>query len=136
MRKIYIASHGKYSEGIVHALRLLVGENDVQAICAYCDDINDSEDLVKQFDNITRDAGEASEIVIFTDLMGGSITNEAMKYLVKHENVYLMTGVNLPMILEFALSGDDSIEDAVKKAINAGKEGITFVNKLIESSKR
>jgi len=37
MREMYIATHGRYAEGIVSALNLLIGDDHgVTPVCAYC----------------------------------------------------------------------------------------------------
>jgi mannose/fructose-specific phosphotransferase system component IIA len=40
MREMYIATHGRYAEGIVSALNLLIGDDHgVTPVCAYCGEI-------------------------------------------------------------------------------------------------
>ena len=40
-----------------------------------------------------------NELIIFTDLLGGSINNIFLKYI-DSENVYLIAGVNLAILIE------------------------------------
>lgn len=47
MREMYIATHGRYAEGIVSALNLLIGDDHgVTPVCAYCGEIESTAELV------------------------------------------------------------------------------------------
>ena len=51
MREMYIATHGRYAEGIVSALNLLIGDDHgVTPVCAYCGEIGSTAELAARFD--------------------------------------------------------------------------------------
>ena len=51
MREMYIATHGRYAEGIVSALNLLIGDDHgVTPVCAYCGEIESTAELAIRFD--------------------------------------------------------------------------------------
>ena len=55
MREMYIATHGRYAEGIVSALNLLIGDDHgVTPVCAYCGEIGSTAELATRFDAIAR----------------------------------------------------------------------------------
>ena len=71
------------------------------------------------------------EVVIFTDLLGGSINNSAVSVLMRHRNVFVVAGINLTLLLEFLLCEEATTEAAIIYATSAARESIVFINPLI-----
>jgi PTS system mannose-specific IIA component/PTS system mannose-specific IIB component len=66
------------------------------------------------------------------DLFGGSPFNAASIIAMQHENMEIVAGVNLPMILEVLGSRDfSSITELLRVAENSGKEAIKVLTKNI-----
>lgn len=129
MRKFLIATHGAFSKGIRSSLDLIIGDTyNTFLIQAYLDENNTVEDeLATILATITAD----DELVIFTDLLGGSVNNIMLQNALR-ENVHIVSGINLPLVIEVILGDADIpvieiIEDALVKA----KEQMVYVNKLI-----
>lgn len=129
MRKFLIATHGSFAAGIKSSLEIIAGPTEnVFLIQAYTDGNKSIEDELKGvLQNITSD----DELIVFTDLTGGSITNQAVQFALK-ENVYIVSGINLPLLLEVILADPDApVTDIIEAAILNAREQIVFVNKLI-----
>lgn len=96
MRELYIATHGRYAEGIISALNLLVGDDHgVTPICAYCGEIGSTTELATRFEVIAQDsASKGNELVLFTDMPGGSVNNTAVQLLVKYPHTHVISGAN------------------------------------------
>lgn len=72
-------------------------------------------------------------VLFMVDLFGGSPFNAASIIAMKHENMEIVTGVNLPMILEVLGSRDfSSVSELLSIAENSGKEAIRILSKNIE----
>ena len=132
MSKIIIASHHKLAEGLKNTLEYILPNSiEIIPITAYVDD-KSIEDLVSRvFDKI----GEEEQIIAFTDIMGGSVNQEFAKRIGK-ENYYLITGVNLPLLLNITLllqNGEIDEED-IRNAIEESKNQMIFVNDAMASS--
>ena len=103
MKHIYVASHGHFARGPVNSLLLLIGdEHGVIPVCAYDEDIVTTEQLEQTLEHLIVQAN-GDEVVIFTDLLGGSINNSAVSVLMRHRNVFVVAGINLTLLLEFLL---------------------------------
>ena len=95
MKHIYVASHGHFARGLVNSLSLLIGdEHGVIPVCAYDEDIVTTEQLEQTLEHLIVQAN-GDEVVIFTDLLGGSINNSAVSVLMRHRNVFVVAGINL-----------------------------------------
>ena len=68
------------------------------------------------------------------DLFGGSPFNAASIIAMKNDNVEIVTGVNLPMILETLGSRDFSnLSELLAIAENSGKEAIRVLTKNLQT---
>lgn len=100
MRKILIATHGYFADGIMSSLKLLVGEREeITIINAYVDE----SDVTKQYDAFFETLSVGDETIVFTDLYGGSVNQQLFKYTERYKAV-LITGFNLPILLEVLLA--------------------------------
>ena len=84
MVKIMLASHGNLAAGMLSSAEMVFGKQDnVSVICAYVDGEDDVSTRIKGFiDSIAPD----DSWIIFTDLFGGSVNNEFMKYISNPQN--------------------------------------------------
>jgi fructoselysine and glucoselysine-specific PTS system IIA component len=130
-RKFLIAAHGALAAGIKSSLDLIIGAMDnVFILQAYIDENASVEDDLKE---ILKQVNENDELVVFTDILGGSVTNQVLQHAIR-PNVYIISGFNLPLVIEVLLADADSpIEGIIEDAINGAKEQMVFVNKLIST---
>lgn len=93
---IVVITHGKLSQQLLETASMIMGEaNGVSAV---------TFTARESLDNLRQKANEAideykSGCLILTDIMGGSATNICIE-LMKMEKIEVVTGVNLPMLLE------------------------------------
>lgn len=52
------------------------------------------------------------EIIVLTDLFGGSVNNEFLQYI-NQDHVYLVAGLNLPLLIELVSRLDAEVETTV-----------------------
>jgi PTS system N-acetylgalactosamine-specific IIA component len=79
------------------------------------------EDLLRQ---AIADTGAR---VVFTDLQAGSCTMAARRVMRDRGEVLFVCGVNLPMLLDFALSAEPTPQAAARHAIERGRAAIMSV---------
>lgn len=130
MRKFLIATHGAFAQGIRSSLDVIIGETEnLFLIGAYLDqNISVEDELMPVLDQITED----DELIIFTDLLGGSVNNIMIREALR-PNVHLVSGFNLPLLIEIILADTDTpVEEVIASAILNAKEQMAYVNKLIE----
>lgn len=134
MREIYIATHGRYAEGIVSGLNLLIGEDHgVTPICAYCGEIGSTAELAVRFEEMAaRAAEQGNELVLFTDMSGGSVNNTAVQMLIKHSHIHVISGVNLIMLMEFCMSTHRETALRLQDSMTAAMEAMQYMNVLPE----
>ena len=98
MRQFIVASHAHFASGIVESIGLLSGEREnVHALSMYVDG---NEDLVKEAAAILDGFAADDEVVVCTDLFGGSVNNEFTKIVQTRPNTHLVTNMNLPLLIQ------------------------------------
>ena len=133
MRKYMIATHGTFASGIKSSVDLIIGESEnVFVIQAYTED---NKSIQPEIEDVLKQINPDDELVVFTDLMGGSITNQILQFDLK-ENVFIVAGINLPLLLDIMLADPEiPVSEVIMTGIQNAKDQMVFVNKLINSSK-
>lgn len=104
--KILLVSHGLMAEGIIDSLKMLIGEVDGLSHITFSRDMG-VEELTKNIsDYLDIHSGN---ILIFTDLLGGTPFNVSSVLTQGREDVKVFYGMNLPIIIE-AASMKDTLE--------------------------
>lgn len=133
MRKFLVASHGYLAKEMVNSAEMIIGENtNIDYVCLTP---KDSQEIIKdKIKTLLEGDDEENELLILTDFFGGSVSNACVEY-VSRKNVYLITGINLPMLLELLLSDKNKpTDEVIKYCIRKGTEGIIFVNELVKNN--
>ncbi|HNW56682.1 MAG TPA: hypothetical protein PLR88_10305 [Bacteroidales bacterium] len=133
MRKFLIATHGTFAKGIQSSLDIIIGHTEnVFLIQAYIDENKSIEDEV---DAVLKQVSDNDELIIFTDILGGSITNQILQYAMR-QNVYVISGFNLPLLLDILLADQETpVNEVIETGISNAKEQMVFVNNLITAKK-
>ncbi|MCJ7612594.1 MAG: hypothetical protein MUP19_10050, partial [Candidatus Aminicenantes bacterium] len=72
-------------------------------------------------------------VVIFTDMFGGTPSNLSFSFL-KDNQVEIITGINLPMLIKFvSLQRSNNLKEVVKKVVEQGKKNIHLASALLHS---
>jgi fructoselysine and glucoselysine-specific PTS system IIA component len=105
MRHVILASHAHFAQGIAESVALLAGTPcDIRVLSCFVDGNNDVAALAQQEIGTIADG---DEVVVCTDLLGGSVNNEFLKIVQGRANVHLITNMNLPLLLTLTLGLDD-----------------------------
>ena len=84
------------AKGLKQTVELIMGkQSNLHAIAAYDDE---QESLKKQIaDQITSNSNE--KYLFLTDIIGGSVNTTIAQMIEDKENMFLVTGMNLPLVL-------------------------------------
>ncbi|MBF0787311.1 MULTISPECIES: PTS sugar transporter subunit IIA [unclassified Streptococcus] len=111
-RGILIASHGDFAKGALMTSEMFVGETTTDRVRVLSlmpgENISDFEQLFK------KQVGELlkvnREVIILTDLIGGSPNNVALSQFIDQERVHIVTGFNIPLLVELISSYNVEID--------------------------
>ena len=124
MKQILIATHGKMASGIRYTAELIVGKMaEITTIDAY---VTPEDNVEKKFEEYFAQH-ENDRIFVFTDLMGGSVNQKLLGYSQK-ENVTLIIGTNLPVLMQVMMADDDVTEEEIQEFIDDAREELQVVD--------
>lgn len=129
MISVIIGTHGMFSEEILKSAEMIFGtQENVGAVTFKPGE--GVEALVEKYNKLIKKMDSKEGVLFMVDLFGGSPFNAASLIAVRNENMEIVTGVNLPMILEVLGSREFSnISELVKVAENSGKNAIKTLSK-------
>lgn len=129
MRKFLIATHGTFAGGIRSSLEMIIGQQDhVYLIQAY---VEENKGLDKELVDVLAGLSAEDELIVFTDLLGGSVTNQVLRQGLK-ENVHIVSGINLPLLVDVLLADpEEPVAGVIANAIQAAKDQMVYVNDLV-----
>ena len=127
---LILTGHGQFAVGVGQALEMIAGKQAAYRVVPFLE--SDPMDALEiNLRNAMAELQEETEgIVVFADLLGGSPFKAAMLASVDFENVEVVVGTNLPMLIEIAMLREfaASAQDVVTQSLLAGKEAIQQVS--------
>ena len=129
MRTYMVVSHAWLSKGMVSSLKMIAGEKaEVDWICGYVDG---NEDLEGEIRNRLLKIGPGREIVLFTDLFGGSANNAVLAAVNGREDIHVVAGVNLALLLSVVTATkEEPLEAVIRRGIREARDGIVYCKEL------
>jgi PTS system mannose-specific IIA component len=125
-----IVTHGRLAIELVNAAEMIVGEiHHITAVSlGWHDDVDMATSMIeKALERVKTPDG----VLILTDMFGGTPTNICSTFL-DEDNVEIVTGVNLPMLIKFAQMGEGQKLSAAAKAVKEqGQSSIYIASQLL-----
>jgi len=127
-----IVTHGRLGEGLLDAMQMIAGPQEKVDFVSLKE--GDSIDELKErILNTVKMLDDGSGVLVFVDMFGASPSNAAAYLL--NENVEVITGVNLPMLLEIVSFREaSSLQELSANAMTAGVESIKNLTQLLRAS--
>ena len=122
---IIIGTHGAAAEQLLKTAEMLLGE---QSNVAYIDFVpgENAETLIEKYNERLTHLDTSKGVIFLVDTWGGSPFNAASRIVTDKENYEVITGVNVPMLVETFMARDDdpSFDELVALALETGREGV------------
>ena len=133
MISVIIGTHGMFSEEILKSAEMIFGTQENVGSVTFKPG-EGVEDLVEKYNKLISELDCKDGVLFMVDLFGGSPFNAASIIAMKNDNMEIVTGVNLPMILETLGSRDFSnLSELLAIAENSGKEAVKVLIKTFET---
>lgn len=130
---IVIVSHLSLAAEILKTAELIVGKID-EAIPLSLDPKKDVEILTTEIKEAIKKVNSGDGVIILTDMFGGTPSNLAMSFL--GDEVEVVSGVNLPMIIKIAMERKDvDLKDLASKAKESGRDNINVATEFLSKKK-
>lgn len=111
------------------SVEMVVGAQEhLMMISAYVDGCTDPAQELKQ---MVDSLEEGDELVILTDVLGGSVNNEASQF-VNEPGVFVVTGMNLPLVLTLMIDNATPTQQLIDATVAEAREQLVQI-KPVES---
>src|SRR3954462_13182144 len=124
-----IVSHGQVANELVAAAEAVVG--DLSHITAVSIGWHDDVEMAKaEIERAIARVSQGRGVLLLTDMFGGTPTNIASMFL--SEEVEVVTGVNLPMVIKLATqTTEEPLADLARRVRDQGREAIYLAGELL-----
>ena len=129
-----IVSHGQVANELVAAAEAVVGDlTHITAVSiGWHDDVEMANEAIKR---AIAQVSDGKGVLLLMDMFGGTPTNIAAMFL-KENEVEIVTGVNLPMVIKLAsVNKEMTLHELAKEVEDQGKEAITRASVILEPQK-
>ncbi|WP_294615872.1 PTS galactosamine/N-acetylgalactosamine transporter subunit IIA [uncultured Gilliamella sp.] len=125
MLGIILTGHGSFATGLYEAAVQIIGRQPQFTAINFPDGMS-SEELQQQLTKAVKECDKGDGVIFFTDILGGSPFRQAAILSYELNNIEVISGTNLPMLLEMLLERDQlDIQNFRLQAIDFAKSGIT-----------
>lgn len=127
-----IGTHGKAAEQLLRTTEMLIGEQENVSFIDFVPGEN-ADTLYAKYNEKLPGLSTADGVLFLVDTWGGSPFNAANRIVTEQDqtaggnsNYEIVTGVNVPMLVETFMCRDDnpSLQELVAVALETGREGI------------
>lgn len=129
-----IVTHGNLAYELLNAARQI--EADVSGIEAVALEWSDSVEIAREKIAAALARNGDAGVIIFTDMFGGTPSNISLSFL-EQGRVEIVTGVNLPMIVKFAMvkEGARDVSALAHVISEKGSKAIRVASDLLTAQK-
>lgn len=137
---ILVVAHGALGDELINSVAMIMGRVSLlRAVGLKSDQGLDElrEEIKKAWENLER--GGADRLLVLVDMFGGSCSNVAARFVSERDpkSAAVITGVNLPMVLEAAIDRElYTLDELVTKIVDAGKKSIVDVRAVMAEKLR
>lgn len=122
-----LTGHGEFAPGLASALELVAGKQEAFKVVPF--DVEKAAEYPELLHTeIEQLREETDAVLVFVDLLGGTPFNQAMINTQSISDVNVVTGTNLPMLIEtlFTRNSDASaaLDSLTECALAAGQNGV------------
>lgn len=130
MVAVIVAAHGRLAEGLVASSAMIAGpQEDVVAVTF--EQSEGPDDLLAKY-AAAVEGSSSDQYLLLVDLLGGSPYNAAARFAAERDDADVVTGVNLPMVIEVLgrrMVGAD-LAELVEVARTAGANGVKVLSEI------
>lgn len=129
---LLVITHGAFAQALLSTAEMIFGEQKNISSLTLMPGMQIEDFRLKIEDYIVKH--ENDNILILVDLLSGSPFNSVIPQL-QNERIYVVTGVNLPMLLEVGMQKDKiGFEELCSSAKTSGIAGIVTKDDILKGS--
>lgn len=130
---IVVVSHGDMAEGMIDAARMIVGQ--MEGVTTVSLKESDAvEDLMGRIEIAVNEVDQGEGILILVDAFGASPFNASARLALGRKNIEIISGMNLPMLLELAVGREgQDLAAVIQIALETGTTSIRTLTDTLKT---
>ncbi len=120
---IMLVAHGGIAESLMSCAAHMLGQQPEQCVALPIDSHDDFSKMIPRIKTCIDALNQGHGVIILTDVMGGTPCNTMQQFVVP-DQVEVIAGMNVPMLIRTLNYRDQTLQFVVKKAISGGIDGV------------
>ncbi len=128
---IVVVSHGLFGQEIINAVNMILGSPIENIISVGVAVDEDALNLRQKVESAVKKIDSGNGVILLSDMFGGSPSNISLSFL-KQENVEVISGVNMPMLIKLLQCREEekTINEIAKEITVFGRENIILASEV------
>ena len=136
MLGIIISGHGGFATGMEKAMLQIIGTQE-QTVAIDFPEESTSQKLTQQFEDALKEVDTGDGVVFLTDLLGGTPFRTASTLSLARDDMEVLTGCNLQLILEMMMERDELTAAQFRTlGVECGHRGLTSLFDELAKSRK
>lgn len=128
MHHLVLLTHADLGEALLHTAQEIFGQ--IERVRALSSSNRNPHEILRDLESIHDSLAGDDGLVIAVDLKGGNTWNIACRLAHERERVYVISGVNLAMVLSFLMKGESlSLDELVRTLKEDGSRSLVVYEK-------
>lgn len=127
---IIVVTHADYGSALLRAAEFILGPVQ-DCTCIQIDVSVEVETTVSRLKEAVERLNTGNGVMVLTDMFGGTPTNLSLSLLGARDDVEVLTGVNLPMLLRVLSNRKLPLAEQASLALKAGCDGIIAAGQML-----
>jgi PTS system mannose-specific IIA component len=128
---LLLVSHGRLAESFLQVAEEILGPAEGVRVVSLAEPI-DEEQVMEDIQRARKEIDQGQGFLILTDMFGGTPANLCFS-LLEDPMVEVLTGMNLPMILQILSSRKDTgLAELAGIAMRCGRENIYLAREILQ----
>lgn len=127
--KLILMSHGHLAEELHRSAQMIMGEIDGLFTVSMLESDGLDGTRAKFRAVLDQAGGSGVPVIVAADLLSGTPCNVAVQAMYEHPGLRVITGLNLPMAIEYAAADMEDVDELAEYLWDVGHNGVMLVEK-------
>jgi len=125
---VVVVTHGSLASALIEAAEMTLGHQEMVRAVTFSRR-EGGEDLSSQMARALQDMSSLEDILILTDMKGGSAYNASRMLISDDRRIHLITGANLAVLLEVLIlrKNTTDLKEVASLAAKKGRDNIAHI---------
>lgn len=128
---LVVASHGEFAKYALQSAEMIAGKQDNCGVLSVDMDF-DLQDAIDQMKEQLSQLDRSAGTIILVDILGGTPSNVSGRLVFEEENILVLSGLNLPMLLDLLTNRERSLDELASSLEQSYQQGFKNITELFK----